>query len=931
MAAGSWWWRWRCRLINGFRAPAAWLARRPGVRRSAGWLRWFSPQLHYRARRFAGLAVSPEMPASRLALAGKAVRGRRLAVAQVLKTGFAKKEICSGQTLQRLVAAVMGRPSSRILPRALRPGERPRLALVSPMPPERTGIADYCAALLPGLACHYDIDLVTDQAEIAGAGIKGRWPVRSVAWFSANAGRYHRVLYHVGNSPFHLHMFGLLEKVPGVVVLHDFFLSDVLQHAGGAGLEPGLFARSLYASHGYAAMSLGHGDCRQAIADYPANWPVFDHAVGVLVHSRFSRQLAVRWYGDSAAVGRTAIIPFLRAPPEKRQRRQARQQLGLGPDDFVVCSFGFLGPTKWNERLLRSWLASALAQDPRCRLVFVGENHPQEYGEAMRRAIAASPARERIAITGFASPDAYAGWLAAADLAVQLRTQSRGETSAAVFDSLAQGLPLILNANGSAAEIPDAVAYKLPDAFTDDGLQAALESLYRNPELRARYAGLGAQYILERHLPATVVPDYHEKIEALYAGWNPNRAERLPSGQPTLFVDVSVVAREDYKTGVQRVVRAIMSELLKAPPPGFRVEPVYELDGHYSYARRFAGEALGLAQWLPDDEVIAPRRGDVFLGLDLSGDHLRRGKPFLQRMRQDGCRLVFVVYDLIPLLHPEWFLPQADRHHQAWLENVVDLADALACISQAVATEVGHWLAAANPECLNKPAITHFHLGADIASSLPSVGMAARPAEILKLLAARPTFIMVGTIEPRKGHRQTLAAFEQLWRQGVEVNLVVVGKAGWCVEEVMDRIQAHPEAGRRFFWLDRISDEMLLHVYQAASALIAASEAEGFGLPLIEAARQGVPIIARDLPVFREVAGDHAYYFHGREPEPLAAAIQQWLDLHQDRREPTSAGLSWLTWEQSARWLAQIAIGNAPAGSPRNGVSGTGRMDLANE
>ena len=909
-AQESWTWRCRCWLLNRWRAPAAWLARRPAVRRPVGWLLSFSPRLHYRVRRFSGLEVPPEMPPSRLVQIWKAARCWIVAVAGLPRRVLLKKDIKGGQVIQVLMSAAKDRPPDIVLPRVLNPGERPRLAFVSPLPPEKTGIADYGAELLPELALHYDIELVTDQARIAGSWFKGQWPVRSVAWFSGNADRYHRVLYHFGNSQFHLHMFALLEKVPGVVVLHDSFLSNVLQHAEGTGIEPGLFARALYFSHGYSAMLQGRNDFYRAVVGFPANWPVLDHAVGVLVHSRFSKQLAVQWYGDSNAVGRMAVIPFLRAPQEKGQREQARQTLGIGLEEFVVCSFGFMGPTKWNDRLLSSWLKSSLARDPRCHLVFVGENHPQEYGAGIRRTIDASAVPERISITGFVSPETYARWLAAADLAVQLRTQSRGETSAAVFDCLAQGVPLILNANGSAAEIPDAIAHKLADAFADEELMAALESLRQNQELRSRYSGLGTQYILERHLPKAVAPQYCEMIESLYAGWNPRMREKIPSAQPKIFVDVTVVAKDDYKTGIQRVVRAVMAELLKSPPPGFRIEPVYELDGIYYYARHFTCDVLGIGRLLPDNDAICHRSGDVFLGLDWTGGHIIRGKPFLKRMKKDGCRMVFVIYDIIPLAHPEWFPDMADIHHEAWLENVADVADVLACISHAVAEEVGQWMARKKPERIGNLGIACFHLGADIANSMPSAGALEKHEKIIGKLAARPTFIMVGTIEPRKGHRQTLAAFEQLWKQGLDINLVVVGKAGWCVEDLMKKIRTHPESGRHFFWLNNLSDEMLLKVYKTSSALIAASGAEGFGLPLIEAAQQGVSIIARDIPVFREVAGDHAYYFHGQEPADLATSIQDWLALWKAGQAPTAINLPWLTWEQSTAQLLEAVLGS---------------------
>jgi glycosyltransferase involved in cell wall biosynthesis len=167
---------------------------------------------------------------------------------------------------------------------------------------------------------------------------------------------------------------------------------------------------------------------------------------------------------------------------------------------------------------------------------------------------------------------------------------------------------------------------------------------------------------------------------------------------------------------------------------------------------------------------------------------------------------------------------------------------------------------------------------------------------------------MVGTIEPRKEHAQALSAFEILWNEGLEVNLVIVGKRGWLVEKLVERLSSHSMLGKRLFWLEGISDEYLERIYAASTCLIAASEAEGFGLPLIEAAQKKLPILARDLSVFREVAGEHAFYFQGLEPEALAEAIQTWIGLREKGKAPSSGKMPWLTWEESARKLLEVII-----------------------
>ena len=128
------------------------------------------------------------------------------------------------------------------------------------------------------------------------------------------------------------------------------------------------------------------------------------------------------------------------------------------------------------------------------------------------------------------------------------------------------------------------------------------------------------------------------------------------------------------------------------------------------------------------------------------------------------------------------------------------------------------------------------------------------------------------------------------------------------MESFARHVRAHTELGQRLFWLEGVSDEFLDQLYAQATCLIAASEVEGFGLPLIEAAQHELPIIARDIPVFREVAGEHAYYFSGKKSETLAEAIRDWLALSQVGGAPESRSMPWLTWQQSAKSLLDLVV-----------------------
>jgi glycosyltransferase involved in cell wall biosynthesis len=824
------------------------------------------------------------------------------------------------------------RPSSSVLA-----ARRPKLAYISPLPPLHSGISDYSSELLPELSQHYDIEVVVEQDIISCPWVEANSQVRSVEWFKSHADRYDRVIYHFGNNYFHLHMFDLLEVIPGVVVLHDFFLSGAVGHRHFSGQESSSWIQDLYRCHGYTALQQ-HFD-PPASSDvpwrYPCNLTVLQHAYGIVVHSEHSRRLANDWYGQGASDD-WIVIPLVRAPAFGFNRLEARRRLKIRNDDFVVCCFGVIGPHKLNHCLVKAWLASALARDPSCKLIFVGENHGGEYGRELHATIHRSKLGERIAITGWVDTGTFRQYLAVADMGVQLRTLSRGETSASVLDCMNFGLPTIVNANGSMAYLPDDAVWKLPEEFEEAELVAALESLWGDAVRRRKLGARARDIVLDQHSPRNCAKQYAEAIEAAYCSATTKLqalshavaqvkpapsvssqdwvllADAVAISVPPrpypkqLLVDISELVQRDSKSGIQRVVRSVLRELLTRPPQGFRVEPIYATtDQGYRYARCFTLNFLNSPVPGLIDDSVEFTSGDVFLGLDLQPQVVPAQQSFYRKLRYYGVNVQFVVYDLLPITLAEAFPEWATKAHQTWL-NVVTENDGAICISRAVAGELQHWLSA-NGQARQRPfKIKTFKLGADIVASCPSKGLPEAADNFLAALANRPSFLMVGTLEPRKGHVQTLAAFERLWAEGVDTNLVIVGKQGWMVDDLVEKIRRSSFYGKRLHWLEATSDEYLEKIYEASSALLVASEGEGFGLPIIEAARHGLSVIARDLPVFLEVAGKHAFYFGGKEPESLAVAIKEWLDLYSRGMAPRSDDIPWITWQESAQRLIDV-------------------------
>jgi glycosyltransferase involved in cell wall biosynthesis len=529
--------------------------------------------------------------------------------------------------------------------------KKPRLAYVSPIPPARSGIADYSAELIPELSRHYELDLVVpDSFDMSSVEPDLRRKVKritSAGKFVQDHRRYDRVLYHFGNSDHHTHMFGLLEAVPGVVVLHDYYLSGALSYLEHRLNVTHVWSQALYHSHGYKALDklAQPGAFEQTQWTYPSNLAVLDNATGVIVHSDYSRRLARQWVGRGGDE-KFRLIPLLRVAEQNLDRRGARARLGFDDDDIIICSFGFMAPTKHVQAILNGWLAASASQDKRVHLVFVGENSGTDYGKKVTETIAASGKAERIHITGWLDMDAFRDYLRAADLAIQLRTLSRGETSAAVLDCMNYGLPIIINANGSMADIPADCAVRLDDEFSHSDLIAAIDRLVFQPEARKALGQRGRSLIETDHDPAQCAALYHQAIEhfadqfqtsplavagkvrdsfgsALGEEDCQRLAECLDWNAPKYSVDgrVLINVSSHFESGrsdlcAQNPLGKVLVECVRGHSDP-RIEPVYwsARTERFHYARGMMLQLLGLSPHILTDDVVDFRIHDVMINL----------------------------------------------------------------------------------------------------------------------------------------------------------------------------------------------------------------------------------------------------------------------------------------------------------------------------
>lgn len=381
----------------------------------------------------------------------------------------------------------------------------------------------------------------------------------------------------------------------------------------------------------------------------------------------------------------------------------------------------------------------------------------------------------------------------------------------------------------------------------------------------------------------------------------------MPERRRTLFYDVSIFIWKDYATGVHRATRRILEELVKVLSADFDIELIYAQQGQYYYADSLKQTLLGINDVpIRETETVSFHAGDKFLHVDL-GLHIavEMGDVLLQ-LKQQGVAIYYVVHDLLAIQLPaHYFEAGVLTFFPRWLEVISHVAHGLLCTTYTGMAELLTWLQEHQYVEGNLPRIGVCRLGADI----PCMSRAAQfDIASFSWLSQRPSLLMVGTLEPRKGYWQTLQAFETLWAQGIDIQLVIVGRQGWHVDDLLIALQQHPEYGKRLYWLNFVEDAVLAMLYQSCSALLMASEGEGFGLPLIEAAHYNLPLIIRDLPVFREIIGDNAYYFSGRESADLSKAIVSWLSLYQQQEHPLPTAVNWGTWAESAACIKSFLL-----------------------
>lgn len=348
-----------------------------------------------------------------------------------------------------------------------------------------------------------------------------------------------------------------------------------------------------------------------------------------------------------------------------------------------------------------------------------------------------------------------------------------------------------------------------------------------------------------------------------------------------IYIDISVLTLATFITGIQRVTREIILRLLENGGKEIVLlhynarEDAYHIIDNRRFVQYYSGHK-GVKNKMITRCRLAIQdmgRGDIFFDLDAVWMCRVRRSYLLPLLKKRGVRIIAHVYDIISITHPQYCLERGVYQFMDYIGAHLQYADEIIVNAQATAEELrllAERLDVPAPPCHVVP------LGADFRQHV-QVSEEQIPEKVRQAASGAPYILMVGTIEPRKNHRLLLKAYDNgLGQAGYHI--IMAGYMGWHMEEFEQELHAHPDYNQGIYHLDGLEDSSIDYLYQHARFLAFCSYTEGFGLPLLESIQRGTPVIAADIPVSREVAGEYCDWFVQDDAEDLCRIVLEYED-----------------------------------------------------
>jgi len=375
-----------------------------------------------------------------------------------------------------------------------------RLAYFTPLPPSKSGIADYNSELLPYLAKGAEIYVfVADEGELRENRDREGFSVRDANDFDEIHARrpFDLRVYHMGNNPYHEYIYDRSIRTPGLLVMHESCLRHMIAGKTLDRKDKDAYRDEMYYAYGRRGARLADMRVHAVFSDYqqflmPLNRRAVLGSLGVIVHNAYTASNLEGLNGNIPV----EVIPHHLSPRayevDGMDKIECRRSLGIPDDAWAIASFGFVTRSKRIPATLAAF-KRLLGQVPNAMFLVVGEDH---LNGGVAPLIDETGLRERAGLTGYVSEDDFFRYLKAVDVVVNLRYPTAGETSGTLTRALGAGLPVVVTDFGQFAELPDDVCLKVPATDNEEReLYLRLRALALRPTLRARLSRRSAEWI----------------------------------------------------------------------------------------------------------------------------------------------------------------------------------------------------------------------------------------------------------------------------------------------------------------------------------------------------------------------------------------------------------------------------------------------------
>ncbi len=438
-----------------------------------------------------------------------------------------------------------------------------RIAFFSPLPPVKSGIADYSAALLDSLHAQAEVTVFTERPP------------------NFNPSHFDSLLYQMGNNPYHDFTYSLALEHPGIVVMHESNLHHLVAERTIKRDNWDAYMEEVAYEGGETAHAFAQRVRRLEIGpDYegvPMLRRLLERSQGAVAHSQFVAADLER----AGFRGPTAVIPHGAWIPLDADRLGAREKLGLGPKTPLIGIFGFLKPYKRIAESLRAF-RRLLRVEPTARMILVGEPHPDLQLDHL---LSTLELRHAVRVLGFTPIDQFTNLMAACDVILNLRYPTVGESSGTLLRALGLGRAVLVSDVGSFSEFPNDICLKVPIGATEEDLiYEYLNLLVARPDLARAMGDRAAEWVAHECSWSVVAERYVDFLSAVHEGrpLTPKNKSEPTIAEPVIVEpkDIADWVADPSAKGYLEHHTARFQKTLELTPPGDATQRILEMGAY---------------------------------------------------------------------------------------------------------------------------------------------------------------------------------------------------------------------------------------------------------------------------------------------------------------------------------------------------------------